>query len=67
MSYLEEYMDRLATVPNDVNRCLRLIRTLDKRIESIHQSLLPQQKKFELRMKEIKEKKIIEVPTELRL
>jgi hypothetical protein len=47
-------MDRLATVPNDVNRCLRLIRTLDKRVETIHQSLIQQQKKFEVKMKEIK-------------
>ena len=31
-SYLDDFMDKLTTVPNDVNRNLRLIRKLDKRV-----------------------------------
>lgn len=30
-TYLDEFMDRMYLVPNDVNRYLRLIRSLDKR------------------------------------
>jgi hypothetical protein len=30
-TYLDEFMDRMYLVPNDVNRCLRLIRNLDKK------------------------------------
>ena len=46
MSYLEEYMEKLIPMPNDVNRLVRLIRFLDKRVDAIQASLLPQQRKF---------------------
>ena len=46
MSYLEEYMEKFIPMPNDVNRLVRLIRFLDKRVDAIQASLLPQQRKF---------------------
>ncbi len=45
-SYLDDFMDKLITVPNDINRFLRLIRKLDKRAEEIQAVLLPMQNKF---------------------
>lgn len=39
-------MDRMITVPNDINRYLRLIRKLDKRVEDIQATLVPQQSRF---------------------
>lgn len=58
MSYLEEYMEKLHPMPNDVNRLLRLIRFLDKRADALQVSLGPQQRKFEAKLKELKEKRI---------
>ena len=57
-SYLDDFMDKMVTVPNDVNRFLRLIRKLDKRAEEIQASLQPQQAKFLQMSKELKDKKI---------
>jgi hypothetical protein len=31
-SYLDDFMDKMITVPNDINRFLRLIRRLDKKL-----------------------------------
>ena len=31
-TYLDDFMDKMITVPNDINRFLRLIRKLDKRV-----------------------------------
>ena len=66
MSCLEEYIEKLSTTPNDVNRYLRLIRVLDKKVENLQPTLLAQQKKFDLKMKEIKEKKITDIPPEVK-
>ena len=46
MSNFEDFIDKLASYPNDVNRLARLIRNLDKRVENIQSSLSMQQKKF---------------------
>ena len=39
-------MEKLHPMPNDVNRLLRLIRFLDKRVDGIQGTLLSQQRKF---------------------
>jgi hypothetical protein len=57
-TYLDDFMDKMVTVPNDINRFLRLIRNLDKRVDSIQALLIPQQNKFLAQVKELKEKKI---------
>ena len=62
MSFLEEYMQKLGVAPTDVNRYLQLIRFLDKKVQDLEPKLLTQQKKFDLKMKEVKEKKMKEVP-----
>lgn len=53
-TYLDDFMDKMVTVPNDVNRFLRLIRTLDKRMDQVQASLLPQQAKFLAQVKELR-------------
>ena len=45
-TYLDDFMDKMITVPNDINRFLRLIRKLDKRAEDVQASLIPLQNKF---------------------
>ena len=50
-SYLDEFMDKMITVPNDVNRLLRLIRKLDKKTEELNASLQPQQTRFLAQLK----------------
>ena len=65
-SYLDDFMDKMITVPNDVNRFLRLIRKLDKKAEEIQATLIPQQAKFIAQVKELKEKKITELPPPLK-
>jgi hypothetical protein len=45
-TYLDDFMDKMVTVPNDINRFLRLIRHLDKRVDTIQATLIPQQNKF---------------------
>jgi len=57
-TYLDDFMDKMITVPNDINRLLRLIRRLDKRLEDIQVTLIPQQNKFLAQIKELKDKKI---------
>lgn len=61
-SYLDDFMDKMITVPNDINRFLRLIRKLDKKAEEIQASLVPLQTKFLAQLKELKDKKINEMP-----
>lgn len=61
-TYLDDFMDKMITVPNDINRFLRLIRKLDKKAEEIQTTLIPQQAKFMAQLKELKEKKITELP-----
>lgn len=58
MSNFEEFIDKLGPYPNDVNRLSRLIRVLDKRLQSIQQSLNIQQKKFEAKLRDMKQKRI---------
>lgn len=53
-SYLDDFMDKMITVPNDINRFLRLIRRLDKKAEEIQTTLLPQQAKFTAQIKELR-------------
>lgn len=45
-SYLDDFMDKMITVPNDINRFLRLIRKLDKKAEELQTALIPLQTKF---------------------
>lgn len=45
-TYLDEFVDKMYLVPNDINRYLRLIRTLDKRAEVVQQSLNQIQGRF---------------------
>jgi hypothetical protein len=54
-TYLDEFMDKMYLVPNDINRYLRLIRTLDKRSEAVQQVLNQLQSKFLNQLKEYKE------------
>jgi len=65
-TYLDEFMDRMITVPNDINRYLRLIRKLDKRVEDIQALLVPQQTRFLAAVKELKEKKSTELTPALK-
>jgi len=58
MSSFEEFIDKLGPYPNDVNRLSRLIRVLDKRLEAVQLSLSSQQKKFEAKLKDMKEKRV---------
>jgi predicted chitinase len=53
-SYLDDFMDKMITVPNDINRFLRLIRKLDKKVEEIQTTLIPQQAKFLAQVKELR-------------
>lgn len=66
-TYLDDFMDKMITVPNDINRYLRLIRKLDKRAEDVQATLIPLQNKFLASLKELKEKKITELPHQLRV
>lgn len=65
-TYLDDFMDKMITVPNDINRFLRLIRKLDKRAEDVQAALIPLQNKFLANLKELKEKKIAELPPQLK-
>lgn len=56
-TYLDDFMDKMITVPNDINRYLRLIRKLDKRVEELQASLTPLQNKFLAQVKELRERK----------
>lgn len=53
-TYLDDFMDKMITVPNDVNRFLRLIRKLDKKAEDLQGKLMSQQTKFLAQIKELK-------------
>lgn len=57
-TYLDDFMDKMITVPNDVNRFLRLIRKLDKKVEELQTALTPQQNKFLAQVKELRDKKV---------
>lgn len=59
-------MDKMITVPNDVNRLIRLIRRLDKRTEEVNASLVPQQARFLAQLKEVKDRKLTELPAGLK-
>lgn len=65
-TYLDDFMDKMITVPNDTNRLLRLIRKLDKKADEIQSSLIPQQNKFLFQIKELKEKKVTELTPALK-
>ena len=60
-TYLDDFMDKMITVPNDTNRLLRLIRKLDKNSEEIQTELLPLQTRFLNQVKELKDKKVSEL------
>lgn len=53
-SYLDDFTDKMVTVPNDINRLLRLIRKMDKRVEDLQATLLPQQARAILQIRELK-------------
>ena len=44
-------MEKLHPMPNDANRLLRLIRSLDKKADALQSQLLALQKKFETKIK----------------
>lgn len=52
---LDDFMDKMYLVPNDVNRSLRLIRALDKRAETLQQSLTHSQARFLSQLRDFKE------------
>jgi hypothetical protein len=41
-TFLEDFLDKMVVVPNKVNRLLRLIRKLDKRVEELQAALYVQ-------------------------
>lgn len=57
-TYLDDFMEKMSTIPNDVNRYLRLIRNLDRRVDELQAQLVPQQNKFVTAIKELKDRKI---------
>lgn len=65
-TYLDDFMDKMITVPNNTNRLLRLIRKLDKKAEDIQTTLIPQQTRFLSQLKELKDKKVTELPPALK-
>lgn len=65
-TYLDDFMEKMSTIPNDVNRHLRLIRNLDRRVDELQAQLVPQQNKFIAAVKELKEKKISELTPALK-
>lgn len=65
-TYLDDFMDKMITVPNDINRFLRLIRKMDKRAEDIQATLIPQQARVIAQIKELKDRKINELPPALK-
>lgn len=66
-TYLDDFMDKMITVPNDINRYLRLIRKLDKRVEDLQGSLNTLQAKFLTQVKELRDRKGAELPVQLKL
>jgi tRNA U34 5-carboxymethylaminomethyl modifying GTPase MnmE/TrmE len=66
-TYLDDFMDKMITVPNDINRLLRLIRKLDKRAEETQTALTAQQNKFVQQVKELREKKINELTPQMKI
>ncbi len=65
-TYLDDFMDKMITVPNDINRYLRLIRKLDKRVEDLQLTLNQLQTKFLAQAKELRERKTAELPPQLK-
>ncbi len=53
-TYLDEFIDKMYLVPNDINRYLRLIRTLDKKAETVQHSLNHLQQRFLNQLREHK-------------
>lgn len=53
--------------PNEVNRLLRLIRALDKKVENMQSDLSLEQKRFEQKTKELKDKKVTDVPSGMKI
>jgi hypothetical protein len=66
-TYLDDFMDKMITVPNDINRYLRLIRKLDKRVEDLQIVLNHLQGKFLAQVKELRERKGAELPPQLKV
>ncbi len=62
---LEEYLEKWQGIPNDVNRSLRLIRQLDKRIEALQVDIQQSQKVFMAKFKDQKDKKPSDISPEL--
>ena len=61
-TYLDDFMDKMITVPNNTNRLLRIVRKLDKKAEDIQTTLIPQQTRFLSQLKELKDKQVTELP-----
>jgi hypothetical protein len=54
--FLEEFIEKILLVPNDVNRFLRLIRFLDKRLEKLQKILSKEQKDIIQKVSVLKDK-----------
>lgn len=54
--FLEEFIEKMMLVPNDVNRYIRLIRFLDKRLEKLQKALSKEQKDILQKISPLKEK-----------
>jgi hypothetical protein len=54
--FLEEFIEKMMLVPNDVNRYIRLIRFLDKRLEKLQKALSKEQKDILQKISTLKEK-----------
>jgi predicted transcriptional regulator len=65
-TFLDDFIDKIMVAPNNINRLLRLIRKLDKRVEDIQAGLTIQQTKFTSQVKELREKKVNELPSPMK-
>ena len=57
MTQLEDCVEKLTTIPNETNRCLRHIRELDKKIEEGTPKLAEKQREFLEKFRSYKERK----------
>lgn len=54
--FLQDFAEKMMLVPNDVNRFLRLIRFLDKRLEKIQKIMTKQQRQMIQKVSMLKDK-----------
>lgn len=64
-SELDELMDRLATVPIDINRSLRLIRMLDEKAVALQENFKEERKNFIKEVKQMRHFRVEPLPENL--